>query len=346
MNTPIAVLISDVHYNLQTLALADNAMRQAIAKAHELKVALIVAGDLHDTKANMRAECINAMIETFTEAPHDTLILVGNHDRINEKAPAHTMNFLDNLKGTEIRVVSTPKRIHVGHKNFVYLIPYHHNPDELRTYLKTVPKGSTLIMHQGIQGSNSGEYIQDHSAITKDDVSDFRVISGHYHQRQDIKTGRPQKGHVGLFSYIGNPYSLNFGEAGDPEKGFRILNDDGSLDFVPTNLRKHIIIDIGIGDLDSDKTPLYRYDYSPGDLVWVKIRGNKEHLNITKQDVAIDLELLFDFRLELIPTDVQERYSQTVENLSQNDLLDSLIDASGNLSDAKKEDIKKLWKCL
>ena len=51
--SPIAVLISDIHYNINTLPVADAALRQAIAKANELDVVLIVTGDLHDTKANL-----------------------------------------------------------------------------------------------------------------------------------------------------------------------------------------------------------------------------------------------------------------------------------------------------
>ena len=80
MANPRAVLISDVHYNLQTLPLADAAMRQAIQKANELQVPLIVAGDLHDTKANLRGECINAMLETFNTCEQDIYFLIGNHD--------------------------------------------------------------------------------------------------------------------------------------------------------------------------------------------------------------------------------------------------------------------------
>jgi DNA repair exonuclease SbcCD nuclease subunit len=94
-NKPIAVLISDVHYNVQTLELADKAVRLAINKANELQVPLIVAGDLHDTKANMRAECVNAMIETFKNTDTSTFIIVGNHDKINEKSDKNALNFLN-----------------------------------------------------------------------------------------------------------------------------------------------------------------------------------------------------------------------------------------------------------
>ena len=172
MPNAIAVLISDVHYSLPTLELADKAMRMAIAKANELQVPLIVAGDLHDTKANMRAECVNAMINTFEVCNTEAFILRGNHDSMNEKSTEHALEFLSpyaTLLATNGNIIpfSGPKCL--------YLIPYNYNPDELRTYLKTVPPKSTLIMHQGLASSNSGEYIQDKSAINPEDVAGFRV---------------------------------------------------------------------------------------------------------------------------------------------------------------------------
>src|SRR5882757_6401470 len=96
MSRPTAVLISDVHYNVHTLKLADAAVRMAVAKANELNVPLIVAGDLHDTKANVRGEWINGMRDTFKlvtkvvgwngEDIKRVYILRGNHDAINEKS--------------------------------------------------------------------------------------------------------------------------------------------------------------------------------------------------------------------------------------------------------------------
>ena len=70
---PVAILISDVHYNINTLKLADAAMQMAIDEANKLSVPLIVAGDLHDTKANLRGECVNAMLSTFSKLLAQTL---------------------------------------------------------------------------------------------------------------------------------------------------------------------------------------------------------------------------------------------------------------------------------
>lgn len=338
---PQAVLISDVHYNVHTLLLADAAMRQAIAKANELNVPLIVAGDLHDTKANMRAECVNAMLETFALCTIPPYILVGNHCRINEKSPAHSLNFLRELAIIVDEPMDMPLTDAHG-------IPYYNDSNELRAYLKTLSKGARIIMHQGLNGSESGEYIQDKSALNYEDVQDFRVISGHYHKRQDIKTGRPQKGAVGLFSYIGNPYTLGFGEANDPEKGFQILMEDGTLEFVPTRLRRHRIFNIDplgtLGHQITGKTPIE--DVRKGDLVWIKYTATKEHLlTVNKSNLGKALDLFDDFRLDLVPLHTEIGNNTLNSNtVPQHELLDTLIDSMSNTSDERKTRLKELWK--
>jgi len=184
-----------------------------------------------------------------------------------------------------------------------------------------------LIMHQGITGSNSGEYIQDKSAITKDDVAGMRVISGHYHARQTIEL--PDGG---KWDYIGNPYTTNFGEANDPPKGFQILMDDGSLEFVPTNLRKHVVM-----ELDLSRYEQFVNNPNFGDdLVWLKVKGTKEQLANFKKP--------FDCRLDLIPLDTVTQAS--AQNLTQTELLDQLIDSLTNTSDESKARLKQTWKDL
>lgn len=326
---PIAVLISDVHYSLNTLALADAAMRQAINTANELKVTLVVAGDLHDTKANLRGECVNAMIETFKQCNTPPAILVGNHDRLNEKASAHSLNFL----APYAMIVDEPKYLHpIG-----YLIPYQHDPNIFKEIVPSYSPNGIVIVHQGITGSESGDYIQDKSAITVDDVAGLRVISGHYHTRQtiDLPNG-------GKWDYIGNPYSLNYAEANDPPKGYQILYSDGSLEFMPTNLRKHVVIDTVESDLVA-----VPYSHETGDLLWFKCRGTKEDLkHVTKQLIAANYGINEGFRLDLIPTDTFTQAPDARLNLSGAPLLDSLINSLSSTSDERKERLKSLWKAL
>lgn len=335
---PVAVLISDVHYNVHTLPLADAAMRQAIAKANDLNIPLIIAGDLHDTKANLRGECVKAMIETFKLSKTDCYVLVGNHDKINEKSEDHSLTFLE----AYCNVIQEP---HFSPSTKSYLLPYYHDVAQLKIALSFIPKGSRIIMHQGVEGSNMGDYVQDKSALQKDDLADYRVISGHYHARQDIKCGRPRAGAIGLFSYIGNPYTLGFGEAADPGKGFRLLMEDGTLEFIPTNLARHQIVICGWDD---------RHELFWGpilalkavDKVWFKVKGTSEQLaKVTKQWITKELQLKpdFDFKLELIP-EIVETEKTSVNLFSAGETLDIMIDSLSNTSLERKEKLKQLWR--
>ncbi len=324
---PVAVLISDIHYNLANLELADKAMRQAIKKANDLEVPLIVAGDLHDSKANLRGECVNAMTETFKLCKKKPYVKIGNHDKINEKSEEHSLNFLRPYATIIDGIACWPD---LGISMIAYM-PSREDFKEMFSYLNKTIK--TVIAHQGLQSSNMGDYIQDKSAITKEDVAGFRVISGHYHARQtiDLPDG-------GKWDYIGSPFTMTYGEANDPPKGFQILMSDGSLEFIPTNLRKHVIYEIESIDY-TIKNP--KRKHVSGDLVWVKLHHKKEE-PWPKVAVGMSMGLTEDFRLDMIPTDTVTQ--APAQKLSQVELLDSLIDSLTGTSEQRKVRLKELWR--
>lgn len=323
---PKAVLISDIHYNVNTLPLADASLLQAIYKANALDVPLIVAGDAHDSKANLRGECVNAIITTISKCNHVPYVIIGNHSRINEKSHEHSLNFLEKYA----HIVNVPTRA-LG----MHLIPYQYDLAALRRYLINLPKHSTLIMHQGIKGAHAGEYIQDKTAINKQDVLGHRVISGHYHNRQDIELGDD-----GLWTYIGNPYTLGFGEANDPDKGYLVLMQDNTVSFQPTNLRKHIIINV---DLNKDIKPL---QVRPEDLVWIKVLGTKKlHTLFPKDKVADMLGLTgMAFKYDLIVTDVKPLVTFNSVNQTSDAVFDSMIDSISDATNDKKSTLKTMWR--
>lgn len=328
---PIAVLISDVHYNIQTLEIADKAVNFAIDKANELDIELIVSGDLHDTKASIRGECIKVMLDTFSRCKYTPLVLRGNHDSLNEKSIEHSLEFLAG-KATIVKSPCTHDRL------CLELIPYHHDLVELKNYLKTIAPGSRIIMHQGLEKSYSGEYFQDKSALSHEDVKNFRVISGHYHSRQDIETGEVQYGEVGLFSYVGNPYTLNFAEANDPEKGFQILMSDGTLEFIPTNLRRHIIIETDLDKLDSGV-----FNIPKNGILWVKIKDDVDKLSKLTKEYVVKKLGHSNFKLDITPNEVRIQ-DNSLRNKPQHEVLDDLIDSATSITKETKDRIKKLWK--
>lgn len=337
MGKPIAVLGADIHYNINTLELADAATRQMVAKANQLNVPLVIAGDLHDTKAHLRAECEEAMIVTLQGAKHDPIILVGNHCRRNERSPEHALHFLRGI-GT---IIDKPCSWSQGSLSAT-LIPYQHNQEEFKAALAFKPPGSLVICHQGIIGADMGHYVQDKSAITKEDVAAYRVVSGHYHRRQDIDCGTSGHLHKGIFSYIGNPYSLTFGEAKDPEKGFQILMDDGTLEFVPTNLRRHLVIAIRFEGLAF--LQVLNPKPRPEDPLWLKVQGSSAQLaSIKKKDIALVLGRE-DFKYDPIRTDVGTEATVTPK-MSSTEAMDAVIEGSPDEA-PRKDELKKLYREL
>lgn len=319
----LGVAISDVHYDLATLEVADASMNMAIDKANDFNVPLIVTGDLHNTKASMRGECVNAMIKTFKRCKIKPFIVVGNHDKINEKSEEHSLNFLEPY--------ATLINEGLYYKKWL-ILPYFHDKEKLK---KVISEASTnnIIMHQGLIGSNSGEYFNDKSAITPEDVAGKRVISGHYHRRQNILL--PQ---AGMWTYLGNPYTLNFGEANDPEKGFHILYSNGTLDFYPTNLRKHSVADIHTDSLDAFMGDMIKANIKANDLLLLKIRGNVAGLD--KKTVADKLGLTQSFKLDLEQTKIE---AKSIITESPAESLDSMID-SLNVDKGQKARLKDMWR--
>lgn len=329
MSKPVAVITGDVHFTPGTLSLAVEAIKQVFAKAEHLGVPAILNGDTLDSKAIIRAECANDLIHELIKTKAQVIINTGNHDLINEKSVESSLTFLTPYAEVVNSVRKVPE---IGS----YIIPYYSNSSVLEQELDRIPRGSRLIMHQGVIGADLGHYVQDKTSLPKEAFEDFRVIASHYHKRQDIKCGRPRKGAVGLFSYIGNPYSLSFGEADHGPKGYSILMDDGLLEFVPTNLRKHVVYDIGV-----DRWwEIGKQD--PSDLLWLKVDGPTSELaKLNKIDVA-NVVGHSNFKLEKIYTDAPKLQGST-ENLTDAQVLDCIIDATDE-SPEQKQALKDLWR--
>jgi len=333
MSTPRAVFISDVHYNLQNLECADKVMRMALEKACELQIPCIVAGDLHDTKALMRSECVNAMIQTFAHGPYKNslesskvYIIPGNHCRENEKSENHSLRFLEPY----VHVISDP--VYVNDLGW-WFIPYQHDSEFLKKILKNIPTGATVIAHQGVEGAFMGHYTQDKTSLPKSEWSRFRTISGHYHKRQDIRCGKK-----GLFSYLGSPYTMNFGEALDGPKGFSILKNDGSLELVETHLRRHVVIETEASNWKNLKI-FTRSD----DIIWFKVRGSVSELSLLKKSEIAEFLGTKNFKFDKISTEVKK--IETNENISDFEILIKLIESTFE-SKEKQSRLKKLAKEL
>lgn len=329
MRQPLAIIINDVHYNQYNIALCNKVMRQAAMEAHGYHVPLIVAGDLNDTKAIIRGEVLNALIETmeYCNSITHVYVMIGNHDLINHHAYDHTLNF---LRGVVDVVVQAPVMLHG-----LYLIPYRVSDREFLTATAGMDKHSTIVAHQGLRNSHSGDYFSDPTAVDATQLPpNIRVISGHYHRRQDIDLPNG-----GTWTYLGSPFTHTFGEAEDGVKGFNVLYTDGSVELVPTNLRKHVIV---TRDVDSVMQPIEGLNKE--DLLWMKVTGPySEVRGLKKKDIGLMHLGHSNFKLDLIPTDLVNPTAKKLDKLTHSEILDSVIKDSTESKEQKKY-LSKLWR--
>lgn len=324
---PIGVVISDIHFNLNTLPLASAALKAALDKAAELNVPTIIAGDLHDTKDIIRGKVANQLILLLKQAKTPVHILVGNHDLLNEKASDHGLNYL-----APYAHIVEDLSYDWGLK--LILVPYQNDSQKIVKFLKDVTSGVTLIMHQGFLGAAMGDYVQDKTSIDPKIVKDFTVISGHYHRHQTI----------GTVTYIGSPYTITFGEANDGPKGFLILNQDGSFEREILNLRKHVIIEARVIEevLQFEEYPNLGKD----DLIWLKISGSYSELKkIKKKDLADKFFGHSNFKLDLIPDAASPLEIQQASKKTDSEVFDILIDNLQEV-DEYKAYLKDFWRKL
>lgn len=335
---PKAVLISDVHYSTKNLELSDKSFRAAIDKAAELKVPLIDCGDLTNDKAILRAEVVNALIDTFNYAACrgvEIYCLVGNHSLINEKGEDHALHFLEPYA----KIIDQP--LAYDELPNIVFIPYQNDPTNYLNIIKQkANKGDILIMHQGVNGGNMGDYIQDKSAIDASILVSHKCFSGHYHKHHD----------VGTLTYVGNPFTMSFGEAEDGNKGLLVLNEDGTYERHILNLRRHIKQEyvwdadyrsfMAMAPINSAGIRLYAKP-EKDDLVWVKIQGPASVLSSTTHKDFIYIIGHNGFKLDKVETSNSQE--QATKITSAEEMLDILIESMPESREIKKS-LKDMWR--
>lgn len=339
MSKPRFVQINDIHFNMKTNNIAGKALVHALQTAEELNVPLFIDGDLNDTKAILRAECVTNIIGILESAKVPVFVNVGNHDLINHHSSVHSLEFLRPYA----TIIQEP--VYVQELKAI-VIPYQHDVEKLKEFLSIVRKGkkitNLLLMHQGIKGAFLGDYVIDKTSIDPAELADFAVISGHYHRRQSIVTdGRKHDSYfgVGTFNFTGSPYTITFTEANDELKGFSIVNEDLSITPVKTNLRKHIIVERYIQDVMDPIEGL-----NQDDLLWLKVSGTSIELDQLDKAALSKAHGHKSFKLDKISTDVEKAEIDT-DKCTNDEALDSIIDKE-NETPEQKEYLRCLWREL
>lgn len=236
---------------------------KAEAKKHS---ALIVNGDITEEKDRHTSVLVNRIADTFASIARSTVIIFnkGNHDYTDVDHPFFA--FLQHIPN--VQWVGQPERL--GARDFfgigdVWMFP--HTADwkrDWKPYLAHARKSDFVLCHQTFEGTKmpNGHVTGN---VPPDVFGDATVFSG------DVHT----PGYVGDVTYIGAPYTIDFGD--DYDGRSLVIDDKRNWHWAEyMGPQKRLI------DLSADMDDQVAFDAvarcSPGDIVKVRVHitsGNR-----------------------------------------------------------------------
>lgn len=300
---PIAILSTDKHLQesnaLELLDLAE----QEINLAKSLGVTTVIwLGDIFDSRLSQRQElltCLTEMIGLYHQEGISIYCIPGNHDKTDYESDESFLTQYRYHPGFTLFEVPTQIDLFgVG----CYFLPFYSQDVWLEKFEELpVPKTkkSILFSHTAVQGSinNDGKVVNNRISLNL--FKKFgKVLLGHYHDAQ-------QPG-ANVF-HLPSTRQNNFGE--DEEKGFTVLFDDTSFEFIKASFvpYKEIKVDV----LKTSKDELLKLAKTSTDGVNVRITlvGDQQAVKAVNKKVFTEKGISVKTKY----TDVEVTESQEAE---------------------------------
>jgi len=294
------VLIGDPHAKPDNL----HKIRKLCDIVENYNLPAVWLGDLLDTKDIVRAQCLNTYYKYFSTSKLKHIILVGNHDYTTGECSEHALETLKALPN--VKVVDEPYM-----EGTTLFLPYYRDNNKLRNQLV---KADVVICHMDIKSFDYGNGFISEEGIHPEELKDYKlIISGHYHKYQ-------QKNNI---TYLGTPFSHNFGES-NQDKYLGIFNDeDTSFSTISTDFPKHRTIEL---DLSNN----HEFDINNVDHFRLIIKGNREQIETFDYSKYPGFKIVPEYVPEVYITDLKQ--TQTPEDMF-----------STWFTDIKKETDKELF---
>lgn len=180
-----------------------------------------------------------------TNAGLELTIAEGNHDLVDQEAILGYCHVFSEYP--HVYVVDDYVSIDCSDDVTLYVMSYAPESGSFINRLQDIidndfdrNKHNILYIHEGIKG---GLAMPSDDELPTKIFKDFdAVLVGHYHNRCKIKGTK--------IEYVGASRQHNFGE--DEEKGYTILYDDGSYEFIKNESNtRYKVIDLALQDVDN-----------------------------------------------------------------------------------------------
>lgn len=254
MRSPIALLINDIHVAKDNIAEFNANWDEMLSLCEKYEIEdVVVGGDMFTASASQRLPVLLAVKHAIQKATAKNLYLTianGNHDFVDEEAIEGYNHLFQGYK--DVEVVDVYKVLEWDGCAFPLVVMSYFPEngsftkrltelkDDLVNQYKFNLENVILYIHEGIKGALGSLDIP--KEVPAEIFNDFHsVMVAHYHNR--VKLDGTD------IMYVGSSRQNNFGE--DEEKGYTILYDDGTTEFVKNGVNtRYASIDVAIKDID------------------------------------------------------------------------------------------------
>jgi hypothetical protein len=259
------LIIGDIH--------ATEANRHKVEKLFGMIESLgrptIFLGDQLDKRGYVEISCLNMFFNYFQYSKLQHILMVGNHCLSTQDSNGnHSMEVFKALKS--ITVVDKPLR-----QGKVLFVPFQRNLDDFRRIIKD-SDAEVLFFHNGVNGFDYGTGLVADRELPIEDLKQFkRAIGGHFHKFQTRDN----------LTYLGSPFSHNFGES-NQDKYLGIFDTDtGTMELIKTDFPRHITTTL---DLNVNvNLQLDHYDHNR-----VILKGTREQIELFDKSAYPEVKFL------------------------------------------------------
>lgn len=268
---------------------------------------IIFCGDWHHNRSEISVSTLQVSADILDILSEFNLIAItGNHDiYYKHRTDVNSISIFKNRNN--VTILEDYQTIEAFDRT-ISLCPWN-------TATKDIQKSDVIFGHFEIESFRMTEYkVCEEGTKIKDLLSKAGlVISGHFHTRHEKQFG------AGTILYVGNPFQMDFGDAGN-QKGYHILDlDTLEYEFKPNNVSPNYK-KINLSELveEGSITPMTVNNIA-NNFVRLKV-----DMNISQQDMDILYNVLTKLKPESLTIDYDINFNRILENTEQKEDLSGI----------------------
>lgn len=261
---PIVLLVNDIHISKDNIPEFQKNWDEAIDICQRRGIQeIIIGGDLWQSRSAQPLDVLMAVRQAIIKASNQDIYITiaeGNHCKVDQESILGYSHIFSEYP--KVSVIDDYIIIGLGDKVDLFVMSYFPEDGSFTKRLQQLlaadfkeDRKNILYIHEGING---GLATPSEKELPASIFQPFdAVLVGHYHNRKKIPNTN--------IEYIGSSRQHNFGE--DEEKGYTILFEDGSYEFVKNqvNTRYKVVSldaqalqDKNIADIKTDSDVPYK----------------------------------------------------------------------------------------